>query len=107
MPHNQSIDTFPVHVRGLVDSIQRFEPAEDRPRAARRFPTTRTQRARRAGERDAITEAPSRSTVATRDRLYRRTLGLVDLVAAGVAMVLAVAILGQGDQLRLASLAAL
>jgi exopolysaccharide biosynthesis polyprenyl glycosylphosphotransferase len=110
MPQNQSIDTFPVHIRGLVDGIQRYEPAERQPRPARRFAPARVPRVRRTGDRmgdAAITEAPSRGTVATRDRLYRRTLGFVDLVAAGLAIVLAVAVLGDGDQLKLASLAAL
>ena len=110
MPHNQSIDTFPVHVRGLVDGIQRFEPADDRPRVQRRFAPSRSYRGRPTGDGvgdAAITEAPSRSSVAVRDRLYRRTLGAADLIAAGLAMVLAVVVLGAGDQLKLASLAAL
>jgi exopolysaccharide biosynthesis polyprenyl glycosylphosphotransferase len=45
--------------------------------------------------------------VAARDRFRRRTLALADLAAAGLGLLVAVPILGRGDQLRLWALAAI
>jgi len=64
---------------------------------------------RRSLERQSlpeITEAPSRSSVAVRDRLYRRALIGADMIAAALAMVLVTGLLGD-DQVKPATLAAL
>ena len=45
--------------------------------------------------------------VAARDRFRRRVLALADLASAGLGLLVAVAVLGRGDQLRLWALAAI
>jgi exopolysaccharide biosynthesis polyprenyl glycosylphosphotransferase len=54
----------------------------------------------------ALREGPQRRSVRDRDRLFRRALASADAAAAGFALVMAVAVLGD-DRLRLASLGAL
>jgi exopolysaccharide biosynthesis polyprenyl glycosylphosphotransferase len=54
----------------------------------------------------AILEGPSQAGVRDRDRLFRRALAWADAIAAGLALLVAVSVLGD-DRLRLASIGAL
>jgi len=54
-----------------------------------------------------ITEANSPKDLLKRDALFRRSLALADVTAAGLALILAITVLGRGDSLELAGLVAL
>jgi exopolysaccharide biosynthesis polyprenyl glycosylphosphotransferase len=54
-----------------------------------------------------IPEGDVGADVAARDRIRRRVLALADLAAAGLGLLVAVPVLGRGDQLRLWALAAI
>jgi exopolysaccharide biosynthesis polyprenyl glycosylphosphotransferase len=108
MAQRRSEDTLTINLRGDLDAIQRYEPAAKRSRRpARRFAVSGSAVGRRGAARrdEAITEAPSRTSVKVRERLYRRLLALADGIAAIVAFALATTVLGD-DSIKLATLAA-
>jgi exopolysaccharide biosynthesis polyprenyl glycosylphosphotransferase len=79
------------------------QPTVDQEERRRRFAPSRPAASRRANDA-AFLEAPARRTVELRERLYRRSLGLTDGVAALLAVYLAGSFFGN-DRLTVASLA--
>lgn len=108
MAQRRAQDTLTVNLHGDLDAVQRFEPERERARRpGRRFAGSGPTAGRRVGARrdEPITEAPSRTSVKVRERLYRRLLALADGSAAIVAFVLATVVLGD-DRVKVATLAA-
>ncbi len=97
-----------VHLGTSLDGLDTLEQVEDRRRPGRRFTPTRPF-GRRADDRipePPLTEAPARTSVAVRDRLYRRVLAVADASSAALAMLIAAVVLGD-DRVKLATLAVL